>query len=81
MNFHALSMPAPLREGGFSRRALSSEGAITWLRELLCVVGIEADLVAEFGTHSAKRTLLEWAARAGMSREARLVLGGHAKGE
>ncbi len=60
-----------------SRRLSTTEGAI-WLREVLIDGGLPPEEAAAYGTHSFKATLLSWAAKAGMPKGARRLLGGHA---
>ncbi len=60
-----------------SRRLSTTEGAI-WLREVLIDGGLPPEEAAAYGTHSLKSTLLSWAAKAGMPKGARRLLGGHA---
>ena len=67
-------MPAPKQGGGFGARPLSTPEAAEWLRLLL--QGTEAH--ETFRAHSLKTTLLVWAAKAGLDKEVRAVLGHHA---
>ena len=53
----------------------TSDGALI-LAQILTEEGV-AD-VPSYGTHSAKATLLSWAAKAGLAPELRKLLGGHA---
>ena len=67
-------MPAPKQGGGFGARPLSTPEAAEWLRLLL--KGTDAHQT--FRAHSLKTTLLVWAAKAGLDKEVRAVLGHHA---
>jgi hypothetical protein len=67
-------MPAPRLGGGFSARPLSTPEAATWLRLLLH----GTPSFDSFRAHSLKTTLLVWAAKAGLDKEVRAVLGHHA---
>lgn len=67
-------LPAPRLGGGFGARPLSTPEAATWLRLLLDgTAGSD-----QFRAHSLKSTLLVWAAKAGLEKEVRAVLGHHA---
>ena len=67
-------LPAPRLGGGFAARPLSTPEAATWLRLLLHgTPGCD-----NFRAHSLKTTLLVWAAKAGLEKEVRAVLGHHA---
>ena len=67
-------LPAPRLGGGFGARPLSTTEAADWLRLLLAgTPGAET-----FRAHSMKTTLLVWAAKAGLEKEVRAVLGHHA---
>eukprot|EP00971_Amphidinium_carterae_P297825 5917567-Amphidinium_carterae.2 len=75
----SVMMPAPMIGGGFSSETLSSTHATRWLKEILCAGG-EAFLMlpAYRRTHlSARETLLSWAAKYGLDRETRQILGYH----
>eukprot|EP00971_Amphidinium_carterae_P338550 6475942-Amphidinium_carterae.1 len=63
--------------GGFSSEPLSSTHATRWLKEILCAGGEALPDVAGISTHSLKCTLLSWAAKYGLDRETRQILGYH----
>ena len=67
-------LPAPRLGGGFGVRPLSTAEAADWLRLLLQ----EIPDCSKFRAHSLKTTLLVWAAKAGLDKEVRAVLGHHA---
>ena len=69
-------MPEVLSDGKFGASRMTTQDGTLILRELLRLTGV-ANLEA-YGTHSAKATLLSWAAKAGLSRADRQLLGGHA---
>lgn len=66
-------LPAPKLGGGFLARPLMTGEASNWLRMLLD----GTSNCSEYRSHSMKCTLLVWAARAGLDREVRAVLGHH----
>lgn len=66
-------MPAPKLGGGFCARPLTTNEAAVWLRSLLA----GTPQSESFRSHSLKATLLGWAARAGLDKETRAVLGHH----
>ena len=51
--------------------------ATSWLKALLVSGGSTQDDVKNLGTHSCKITALSWAAKAGVSKENRAILGYH----
>ena len=67
-------LPAPRLGGSFGARPLSTPEAAEWLRLLLR--GTKDS--EQFKAHSLKTTLLVWAAKAGLDKEVRAVLGHHA---
>lgn len=67
-------LPAPRDGGTFFARPLTTSEAATWLRLLLSDIP-DAEHVR---SHSLKCTLLVWAAKAGVEKEVRCVLGHHA---
>ena len=71
-------MPAPSAEGGWTTRPVDTDEAGVWLRQILSQAGVEAEALANVGTHSLKATLLSWAGKAGLPANARRVLGYHA---
>ena len=75
------TMPAPLREGGFTDLPLKSGEASAWLRELL-VGGSEGDPRSEdrLATHSCKATVLSWMSKVGIDLPSRRLAGYHTDG-
>ncbi len=71
-------MLKPLASGGFSKRRITTTEGVMWMRELLMDGGITAQEASAYGTHSCKATLLSWAAKSGMPKPDRRLLGGHA---
>ena len=67
-------LPAPRLGGSFGARPLTTQEAAEWLRLLLR----GTDRCESFKAHSMKTTLLVWAAKAGLDKEVRAVLGHHA---
>eukprot|EP00435_Cladocopium_sp_Y103_P068453 s116_g31.t1 len=67
-------LPAPKLGGGFSARPLTTTEAASWLRLLLR----DTPNCETYRAHSLKTTLLVWAAKAGLDKEVRAVLGHHA---
>ena len=67
-------LPAPRLGGTFGARPLTTPEAADWLRLLLR----GTDGCESFRAHSMKTTLLVWAAKAGLDKEVRAVLGHHA---
>ena len=67
-------LPAPRLGGSFGARPLTTQEAAEWLRLLLR----GTDGCESFKAHSMKTTLLVWAAKAGLDKEVRAVLGHHA---
>ena len=67
-------LPAPRLGGTFGARPLSTPEAADWLRLLLS----GTPDCEKFRAHSLKTTLLVWAAKAGLDKEVRAVLGHHA---
>ena len=70
-------MPAISRSGVFGKARLKTHEAVVWLRELLKKVGTPAADNQLIGTHSAKCTVLSWAAKAGLALAVRKQLGYH----
>jgi hypothetical protein len=70
------AMPEILNNGKLGLMPLSTGNASKWLRQLLDVqkTGSSAAVIS---THSLKRTVLSWAAKYGISREERSILGYH----
>ena len=71
-------MPAPSAEGGWTTRPVDTNEAGVWLRQILSKAGVEAEALANVGTHSLKATLLSWAGKTGLPANARRVLAYHA---
>ncbi|CAE7236545.1 unnamed protein product [Symbiodinium sp. CCMP2592] len=71
-------LPSPVESGGWQETPVSVEVGARWLRSLLHRMGLEpASAVRLLGTHSMKATVLSWAAKWGMSKEIRMILGYH----
>ena len=68
-------MPEVLTGGEFGVARMKTSDGNLILRELLTQSGVPN--VQNYGTHSAKATLLSWAAKAGLNRADRKMLGGH----
>ncbi len=71
-------MRAPLADGSFASCRIATADGIMWMREVLADAGVSLEEAAAYGTHSCKATLLSWAAKAGMEKSDRRLLGGHA---
>ncbi len=71
-------MRAPLADGSFAACRIATADGILWMREVLADAGVSLEEAAAYGTHSCKATLLSWAAKAGMEKSDRRLLGGHA---
>ncbi len=71
-------MRAPLADGTFASSRIATADGITWMREVLADAGVSLEEAAAYGTHSCKATLLSWAAKAGLEKSDRRLLGGHA---
>ena len=70
-------LPSPVEGGGWQESPVSVEVGARWLRNLLHRSGQEASSVRALGTHSLKATCLSWAAKWGVDRETRLIMGYH----
>ena len=70
-------MPVPLKDGGFGSRRLSSSDGGRWLKSLAPSLGVDGEGLSRIGTHSCKVTLLSWAAKAGVPKASRRLLGAH----
>ena len=66
-----------LADGSFGAGRVRPGQATVWLRFLLIKMGIEPGLLENIGSHSCKVSLLSMAAKAGLSRDDRRMLGGH----
>ena len=72
-------MRAPKAGDCWSRRQLTTDEFGDWIR-MLSREGVPSEEgVRDYGAHSCKVTLLSWAAKAGMPKPFRRILGGHAK--
>ena len=70
-------LPNPVNGGGWSKTPLSVTAAGDWLRALLKVGNEQPEDGARIATHSCKTTLLSMAARFGIDRGSRRLLGYH----
>ena len=70
-------LPAPLVDGGWMSRSVTSEELSAWLRSILERGGFD---VSEISSHSLKHTTLSWAAKWGMDKYIRTLLGHHSTG-
>jgi len=69
-------MPEVLADWSFGAGRMSTGTGGIMIKQMLRDLGVpEAEA---YGTHSAKATILSWAAKAGMSHDDRRLLGGHA---
>ena len=73
-------MPSLNSSGSFSQHPLDTDSATKLLRELLMRAGFSWEQVCRISSHSLKATALSWAAKFGISREAREILGYHMVG-
>ena len=71
------TMPAPMRDGSWSRLPLTSSEAVVWLREILHPF-VNRN-IQDIATHSAKATVLSWMAKANVPISIRRLAGYHAK--
>ena len=71
-------MLEPLLGGSFGEGRIQAGQATTWLRHVLLKLGIPAEELTNVGSHSCKATILSITAKAGLSRDTRRTLGGHA---
>ena len=69
-------LPSP-SDSGWGSLPITAEAATSWLKALLVSGGSTQDDVKNLGTHSCKITALSWAAKAGVSKENRAILGYH----
>jgi len=70
-------LPAPTVDGGWMNRAVTSEELSAWLRSILEKGGFD---VSNISSHSLKHTTLQWAAKWGMDKYIRTLLGHHSTG-
>ena len=68
-------MPSINKSGTFGKARLKTHEAVVWLRELLIKVGAPAMASQLIGTHSAKCTVLSWAAKAGLGISCEKAIG------
>ena len=68
----------PLSDGSFGYGRLRAGQATEWMRHILCKLMVLPSALVNVGSHSCKATLLSVAAKAGLPRDVRRVLGGHA---
>lgn len=71
------TMPAPMRDGGWSRLPLTSSEAVVWLREILHP--FVRGNIQDIATHSAKATVLSWISKANVPLSVRRLAGYRAK--
>jgi hypothetical protein len=71
-------MLEPLMGGEFGQGRIEAGQATEMLRHLLTRLGFAPETLANVGSHSCKATLLSVCAKAGMQRDLRRTLGGHA---
>ena len=69
-------LTTPMANGQWGTLPMGATEAGNWLRSLVSSAGVRGQ---NLGTHSAKVTVLSWAAKAGLSHAARRLLGYHAK--
>ena len=70
-------MPAAMADGSFGQARMSTSELGLWERALLAKLSLPEAALSTFGTHSAKATLLSWAAKADLSPHHRKLLGSH----
>ena len=71
-------MPEPLADGTFGEGRIQAGQATTWLIHILLKLGVPAAELTNIGSHSCKASVLSIAAKAGLGRDTRRTLGGHA---
>ena len=71
-------MLEPLADETFGEGRIEAGQATTWLRYVLLKLGVPAAELKNVGSHSCKASVLSIAAKAGLSRDTRRTLGGHA---
>ena len=69
----------PAAGGGFTQSKMGAADLTVWCRELLVRAGLDLEEAAIYTGHSGRATGLSWCAKAGVRREHRRLLGGHAK--
>ena len=70
-------MPGVTASGAFSEFELDTDSATRWLKEILRRCGFSEEELRHVSSHSLKATALSWAAKFGISRDLRQVLGYH----
>ena len=70
-------LPAPLKNGKWGARSVTSKEASKWLNAILAKLDGPVENVS---SHSLKCTTLSWLAKAGANENHRLVLGHHSSG-
>ena len=70
-------LPVVKMNGKFGTAPMDSSAGSRWLRELLLRVDADRSKVVGISTHGLKATVLSWAAKWGMHRETRQILGYH----
>ena len=71
------TMPAPLKNGGWTKLPLTSSEAAVWIREILNP-WTTLDM-KDYATHSAKATVLSWMSKANVPISLRRLAGYHSK--
>ena len=71
-------MLEPLAQDQFGEGRIEAGQATDWLRHILCKLGFAPESLANIGSHSCKATFLSVCAKAGIPRDLRRILGGHA---
>jgi len=69
--------PAAYEDGTFGDGRMTTSEIGQWERAVLRKLGLEEAESTRFGTHSAKATLLSWAAKADLTPHHRRLLGAH----
>ena len=70
-------LPAACDDGSFGAARMATSDIGRWEKAILLKLGLREALAEHFGTHSAKATLLSWAAKAYLSPHHRRLLGSH----
>eukprot|EP00435_Cladocopium_sp_Y103_P044552 s818_g12.t1 len=74
---HLMSADSHFAEVWLNRRMTTAEGSY-WTKDVLVMLGMEAEAAAAYSSHSLKATCLSWVSKAGnMSLQERLWLGHH----
>ena len=72
-------MPAVSETGVWPESRMSNSECNLWMRDLLKELEVDGSSTCRIASHSCKRTLLAWAAKAGIPASIRRVLGHHYK--